>query len=77
LTALDEWYPEALKCTLDEVVAELEIGFGKLGMPLRLAITGGSPSPELDITMHLVGREASLRRIDKALQMIRELTAQA
>jgi glutamyl-tRNA synthetase len=77
LMGLDEWQPEALKRVLNEVVAELEIGFGKLGMPLRLAITGGSPSPDLDTTMYLVGREASLRRIDKALRTIRDLGAQA
>lgn len=76
LMALDEWHPEALKRVLDEVVAELEIGFGKLGMPLRLAITGGSPSPDLDTTLYLVGREATLRRIDMALKTIHELTAQ-
>ena len=63
----------ALERVLDEVVAELEIGFGKLGMPLRLAITGGSPSPDLEQTLYLVGREACIRRIDKALEKIREL----
>ncbi len=77
LGALDEWHPEALKRVLDEVVAELDIGFGKLGMPLRLAITGGSPSPDLDTTLHLVGREATIRRIDRALETIRELMKQA
>jgi glutamyl-tRNA synthetase len=77
LSALDEWLPEALKRVLDEVVTELEIGFGKLGMPLRLAITGGSPSPDLDTTLYLVGREATIRRIDKALETIRRLAAQA
>ncbi len=76
LTALDEWHPEAIKRVLDEVVAELEIGFGKLGMPLRLAITGGSPSPDLDTTLYLVGREATIRRIDRALETIRDLTSQ-
>ncbi len=77
LLALDEWHPDAIKRVLDEVVAELEIGFGKLGMPLRLAITGGSPSPDLDTTLYLVGREASIRRIDRALETIRDLTSQA
>ena len=73
LSGLDEWQPAALKRVLDEVVAELDIGFGKLGMPLRLAITGGTPSPDLDTTLHLVGREATIRRIDKALETIRGL----
>ena len=77
LSSLQEWHPEAIKRVLDEVVAELEIGFGKLGMPLRLAITGGAPSPDLDATLHLVGQEASIRRIDKALATISAVTQQA
>jgi glutamyl-tRNA synthetase len=73
LSALDTWQPQVIKNVLDEVVADLGIGFGKLGMPLRLAITGGSPSPDLDQTLYLVGREACIRRIDKALEKIRGL----
>ena len=51
------------------------VGFGKVGMPLRLAVTGGSASPELDLTLFLVGREACLRRIDRALGFIGQRTA--
>ena len=52
--------------------------FTRLGPPegYRLAITGGSPSPDLDNTLYLVGREASIRRIDRALETIRDLTSQ-
>ena len=40
-------------------------------MPLRIAVTGGAPSPDLDLTLFLVGREATLRRIDRAIDFIR------
>jgi glutamyl-tRNA synthetase len=70
LESLASWERESIKGVLDSVVARLGIGFGKLGMPLRVAVTGGTPSPELDRTLELVGRDATLRRIDRALEHI-------
>ena len=54
-----------------QTVDELGVGFGKVAMPLRVAVTGGAPSPDLDLTISLVGREATLRRIDRAVSYIR------
>ncbi|MCW8829771.1 MAG: glutamate--tRNA ligase family protein, partial [Gammaproteobacteria bacterium] len=72
LTALDDWQREPLRDCIRLTVEELDIGMGKLGMPLRLAVTGGAPAPELDLTLYLIGREATLRRINKALDYIRQ-----
>ncbi len=44
---------------------------GKLGQPIRVAITGGSVSPPIDVTVALVGRERTLARLDKAIELIR------
>ena len=70
LAVMEEWSREAIHGAMEQVVAELEIGFGKVGMPLRLAATGGAPSPDLDLTLYLVGKEACLRRIDQAIEFI-------
>ena len=70
LAELPDWNREAIHAAMEQVVAELGVGFGKVGMPLRVAVTGGAPSPDLDLTLWLVGREACLRRIDKALDYI-------
>ena len=72
MLSLDGWNREALHACIHQSVEELGIGMGKLGMPLRLAVTGGSPAPDLDLTLYLIGREATLRRIDKALEYIRQ-----
>ncbi len=72
IAALEEWSREGLHGCIHQTVEELGIGMGKLGMPLRLAVTGGSPAPDLDLTLYLIGREAALRRIDKALEYIRQ-----
>ncbi|RMG55658.1 MAG: glutamate--tRNA ligase, partial [Gammaproteobacteria bacterium] len=75
LRALDDWQREALHGAIAATVEALGVGFGKVGMPLRLAITGGKPAPDLDQTMELVGREASLRRIERAIAFIESQTA--
>ncbi|NMS52375.1 glutamate--tRNA ligase, partial [Vibrio parahaemolyticus] len=53
--ALTEWTTANIK---DGVIAavceELEIGMGKIGMPLRVAVTGGGQSPSVDAVMELV-----------------------
>ncbi len=74
-TSLEQWRREDLHAAIASVVSELEIGFGKVGMPLRLAVTGGSPSPDLDLTLQLIGREACLRRIARAISHIEQQAA--
>ena len=67
LSGLQEWRREDIQASIKETVAQLDTGFGKVAMPLRVAVTGGSPSPDLDLTMEVIGQAACLRRIDKAL----------
>ncbi|GBE46018.1 glutamate--tRNA ligase [bacterium BMS3Bbin11] len=49
---------------------------GKVAQPLRVAIVGRAASPGIDVTLKLVGKEATLRRIDKALEYIAKREAQ-
>jgi len=71
LESLDDWTPEALHQTVIDVSEALEIKMGKVAQPLRVAVVGRAASPGIDVTLYLVGREACLRRIDKALEFIR------
>lgn len=73
LAELDGWEKEAIQQCVADTVADLEVGFGKVAMPLRIAITGGAPSPDLDLTLYLVGKDAVLRRIDNAIAYIEGL----
>ncbi len=67
LTALTEWQREPLHAAITATVTELGVGFGKVAQPLRVAVTAGQPAPDLDLTLYLVGREAVLRRLERAL----------
>lgn len=71
ISSIVDWNRENLHKAIENTVAQLEIGFGKVGMPLRTAVTGGAPSPDLDLTLYLVGKDACLRRIDQAIEEIR------
>ncbi|PLY15227.1 MAG: glutamate--tRNA ligase [Sedimenticola sp.] len=70
LAGLDEWTAEALHQLVQDVADKLEVKMGKVAQPLRVAVVGRAASPGIDVTLHLVGREACLRRIDKALEYI-------
>jgi glutamyl-tRNA synthetase len=74
LTELPDWVREDIHAVIAGAVETLKVGFGKVAMPVRVAVTGGAPSPDLDLTMEMVGREACLRRIDKAIDYIQKLS---
>jgi len=64
------WTAEALHQAVADSAAALNVKMGKVAQPLRVAICGRAASPGIDVTLELVGREATLRRIDRALEHI-------
>jgi len=52
---------------MEKVVAEMEIGFGKIGQPLRVALLGKLSGPGLDVVMSVLGKDETLSRIAKAI----------
>lgn len=64
------WDVETIHHAIQATADELDIGMGKIGMPLRVAVTGIGQSPSVDATVHAVGQHRALQRIDKALAYI-------
>ncbi len=69
-SALDSWRQPEIHHVIEQVCADLDIGMGKIGQPLRVAVTGGSFSPPIDQTLEMLGKKRSLRRIERALDYI-------
>jgi len=67
---LPEWTAEAIAKTVNDVADEFEINMGKLGQPIRVAVTGGPVSPPIDVTLKLVGRDRTLMRLEVAIDLI-------
>lgn len=66
----EDFKAEILKSHLEEVINQREVGFGKLMMPLRIAVTGLGFGPDLFTSMELLGKETVLRRIDRVLKKL-------
>ena len=63
-----EFEAATLKSQLEDVINANDVGFGKLMMPLRIAVTGQGFGPDLFTSMELLGKETVLRRIDTAVE---------
>ncbi|MEM1261939.1 MAG: glutamate--tRNA ligase [Pseudomonadota bacterium] len=67
LAGLADWAAPELSAAIQAVADELGLGMGKVGQPVRVAITGAGSSPSLDITLALVGPHRALMRLDMAI----------
>ena len=71
MTSLEDWNQVSVKEVIDETVASLSVGFGKIGLPLRLALTGTVNSPSIDIVCSILGKEVTLERLNSFLNRIK------
>jgi glutamyl-tRNA synthetase len=76
MLALEDWQRDMLHHVVERVASELGVGMGKVAQPLRVAITGRAASPGIDVTLHLVGKDATLQRITRALTFITDREAE-
>jgi glutamyl-tRNA synthetase len=68
LSALDEWTAAGAHEAVNQTATELGIGMGKVAQPVRVAITGTAVSPPIDVTLEVLGRASTLRRLDEAMR---------
>ena len=55
---------------MEEIVKKREIGFGKIGQPLRVSLLGKLGGPGLDVVMAVIGKEETINRVQKAISEI-------
>jgi len=77
LASLTEWTKESIADTISEVAETFEINMGKLGQPIRVAVTSGPVSPPIDVTLWLVGQPRTIARLDNAIAIIEARAAAA
>lgn len=70
LAALAPWEPPAIHAVITGLAEARGLKLGKVAQPLRVAVTGGTVSPPIDLTVYLLGRDRSLGRMDRALRRI-------
>ena len=56
---LPEWTAESVHHAISAVAEMLDIKMGKIGQPVRVAVTGGTMSPPMGATLALIGKRPS------------------
>lgn len=68
LVKLPQWQKEAIHDLLKRIAEKYGLKLGQLAQPIRIALTGGTVSPPIDITILLMGRERAHKRLDAAIK---------
>ncbi|KTD07048.1 glutamate--tRNA ligase [Legionella jamestowniensis] len=76
-TAVQHWEKDVLQECINDVSAEFDLNMGKIAQPLRVAVTGSSMSPAIDMTLTLLGKKRTLMRLEQGLERIRARAANA
>lgn len=70
LAALSPFTPEAIEALLADHCEREGLKMGTLAQPIRIALTGAAVSPPLGITLAALGKDESLRRIERCLGVV-------
>jgi len=68
VSEIDRWAENELKLTLQAICDDTALSMGQIGPPLRAALTGGLPAPDIDQVMAWLGREETIARIEDQIQ---------
>ena len=70
LKSLSNWQATAIHEVIAAVAAQFSLGLGKIAQPVRVAVTGNTVSPSIDLTLELIGQTRSINRLELALNHI-------
>ena len=73
LSDLDNWTASNIHDCIIQTAEKHDLKMGKIAQPLRIATTGGSMSPSIDVTVELIGKSRSLDRLQRALAVLETL----
>lgn len=71
LSTLTDWSAATIHEAVNEVAANLGLGLGKVAQPIRVAVSGTSVSPPIDVTLEVLGRQEVLKRLAAAIAFAR------
>jgi glutamyl-tRNA synthetase len=72
LSSLEEWTSDAIGTVYRSVGERHDLGLKHLAQPTRVSLTGSTSSPGVFGTVHLVGRERALARLEAGVEVMRE-----
>ncbi len=70
-SAIDVFDESSVHSSFETVMKKHDIKLGKVAQPVRVAITGGTESPGIFEVIETLGKERTLKRLDKAIDSIK------
>ncbi|MGC1472841.1 MAG: glutamate--tRNA ligase [Psychroserpens sp.] len=70
ITAIDDFTVVALQKDIKDWITSKDIGFGKIMMPLRLALVGALQGPDVFDIIYMIGKSETVKRIDALVKTI-------
>jgi glutamyl-tRNA synthetase len=70
LSTLPTWDVPSIQSAFEQLMAERQLGLGKIAQPVRVAVTGGTASPGIFEVLDVVGRERTIARLRRAAATI-------
>lgn len=67
---LKNWQQDVIHPIIVSTAAVSDVKLGKVAQPLRVAVTGNTISPPIDVTLEYIGQERVLQRLENALAYI-------
>jgi len=67
---INDWNARNIHSVIESICESRSIGFGKVGQPLRLALSGDGKSGSIDKSAQFVGKKRTLSRLNMALSWI-------
>ncbi len=74
LDAMNELSERAVEDMLRSLAEEKQVGLGKVAQPLRVAICGGTVSLPIFDSIQMLGKERTLKRIDRMIKYVDEVS---
>ncbi|UMB59536.1 glutamate--tRNA ligase [Lutibacter sp. A80] len=70
LTSIEDFNSQNIETIVKEWITNKEIGFGKVMQPFRLSLVGAMKGPHLFDIAEMIGKEATINRIKKAIDTL-------
>ena len=73
LKALEHWNAENIHSVINNICETRGVGFGKVGQPFRLALSGDGKAGSIAISAQFVGKKRTISRLKMAIEWINNL----
>ena len=70
LKQIIHWKENEIKQVIDNIVKNTDLKFSVIVQPLRYLLTASNISPSISVTMELIGKEKTLKRLNYALNLL-------